>query len=292
MRLIVDTNQADPIRLTYKGLEKGKYPTLVIPYLVWSELLEGKDAEKRRRALEKFPRLYGMEIGRVLDELAKRSESQIHSFVPVYPEKSDVHERIASTFLHPTPGQVAEARNVREGSRKHRKRMLNEFPDLNKKHKNQETAAKSRGESVENVEWDNIHDAENDLFLGKNAPYRKWLIEEVKRDANGERRQIAAKSGDAMFDAAWENQAIRRFLKLQALVNLGYAQKVWGDSRLNRLPSEKHDDQPDISLALYARKGDTILTADNPIKYRIRHVDADQDINLLTWDEWLETQTH
>ena len=93
-----------------------------------------------------------------------------------------------------------------------------------------------------------------------------------------------------MFDAAWDNPMLRRFLKLLALVTLGYAQRVWEDPKLNRLPSMKHDDMPDISLVLYARDGDTILTDDN-IKERIRDVDTDNRISISTWNDLLVAQT-
>jgi hypothetical protein len=99
MRFIVDSNQTDPIRFTHKKLERSLYPTLVIPYLVWTELLEGPESEKRRRALQKFPLLFGMEIGTVFDELARQSEDQIRTFVPIYSNRSPVHRRIEGTFV-------------------------------------------------------------------------------------------------------------------------------------------------------------------------------------------------
>jgi len=288
MRLIVDSNQTDPIRFTHQKLEKRAYPTLVIPHLVWVELLEGPDAEKRRRALQKFPLLFGMEMGTILDELANRSEYKIRCFVPVYSERSPVHKRITNTFVHPTRDQARAAAEVRDDGRAYRQRILENLPLLHKYHRSRDMAAKARGEALEYTNWHTIRDGEHDLFLKEGAPYRQWLIEEVGTDANGKPRRIASKTGNAMFDAAWDNPIFRRFLQLQALVNLGYAQKVWEDPGLNRLPRMKHDDLPDISLVLYARNGDTILTADN-IKERIRHVDEEKSVNLSTWDDWLRS---
>jgi hypothetical protein len=151
-------------------------------------------------------------------------------------------------------------------------------------------ASKARGEAFEQTDWHTIQDGEYHLFLKEDAPYRKWLIEEVSTDATGRPRPIVATCGNSMFDAAWDNPMLRRFLKLLALVTLGYAQRVWEDPKLNRMPSMKHDDMPDISLVLYTRDGDTILTGDN-IKERIRQVDTENRINISTWDDWLATQT-
>ena len=290
MRLIIDTNQTNPIRFNHQKLERGAYPTLVIPFLVWVELLAGPDAVKRRRALQKFPLLFGMEMGRIFDALATLSEQQIRSFVPIYPECSQVHKTIAKTFVHPTHGQKNTAREIRQSGQRYRQRMINQFPDLRKKHKKQNMAAQARGETQEYTKWSTIQDCEHDLFLKVDAPFRRELIEDVSTDANGNARSIVAESDNAMFDAAWANPMLRRFIQLQALVRLGYAQNVWEDSELNRLPKMNQDDRPDISLVLYARNGDTILTADNSIKQRIRHVDKAESVNLSTWDDWLAAQ--
>jgi hypothetical protein len=289
MRLIVDSNQADPIRYSYKQLPTNSRPTLVIPHLVWVELLYSRDADKRRRALGKFPLMFGMDMPCIIEELGNRSEDAIRSFVPIHREDSTVHHRFLDTFQHPTRGQLKLADELKADAEKYRQKIITCTPLLHKKHKDQDNAAKSRGETLEYVEWHTIRDGTQNLFLNEDAPYRLWLIELVATDADGRPRSFAAKSCNAMFDAVWDNPMLRRFLQLQALVKLGYAQKVWEEPKLNRQIKKHNDDGPDTSLVLYARNGDTILTADN-IQERIRHVDVENCINVTTWAAWLATR--
>lgn len=294
MRLIVDSNQADPIRSTYKKLDKGKYPTLVIPYLVWCEMLEGRDAEIRRQALNEFPLLFGLGFEEISYTLANLSESQIRDFVPIYSEGSPLHNKIASAFVDPPDDKINEAKSGRANRKKHRQQMTINLPQLRKVHRDQDATAKSRGEIVENVPWSNIHDgeAQKQLFLNEDGLFRKFFLDDVRTDSDGDQRTVLAKSDNDLFDAAWDNPMLRRYLLLRAVVQLGYSQNVWSDKRLNRPPSEQHDDEPDVSLVLYAEDGDTILTADENIRYSIRHIDPKSRVKLSTWDEWLETQCY
>jgi hypothetical protein len=155
-------------------------------------------------------------------------------------------------------------------------------------HKDQDNAARSQGVHREYEEWHCIEDGEHHLFLKPDAHYKIWLINEVSTNADGEPHKIASESGDSMFAAVWENPLLRRFLRLQALVNLGYA-NVWEVPQLNRGVRRNNDDVPDVSLVLYARDGDTILTADS-IRERIVLADVEKCIRVSTWDEWLESQ--
>jgi hypothetical protein len=286
MRLVVDTNQADSIRFSYKQLPAKSRPTLVIPHRIWAELLIGGGADARRRAFAKFPLLFGMDMAAIFNELAERSEDRIRSFVPVHAEGSREHAILFKTFQHPMPGQLKMAEELRADGAKYRQRMIDTLPRLRKKHKDQQNAAKSRGETLEFEEWFGIEDGEHHLFLKADAPYRRWLICQVSTDADEKPRPIAARSGDSMFDAVLENPILRRFLRLQALVNLGYAQTVWDEPTLNRTVRKKNDDVPDVSLVLYARDGDTILTGDS-IEERIQLADVEKRIHVTTWDAWL-----
>ncbi|MBA3480232.1 MAG: hypothetical protein H0T51_00320 [Pirellulales bacterium] len=286
MRLIVDTNQADPIRYSYKQLPAKSRPSLVIPHRIWAELLIGRGADARRRALAKFPLLFGMDMAAIFNELAERTEDRIRSFIPIHPGGSREHEILIKTFQHPTAEQRKMAEELRADGAEYRQRVMDNLPRVRKKHRNQESAAKSRGETLAYEEWHCVEDGEHHLFLKSEAPYRRWLIDEVSTDAEHKSRPIAAKSGDAMFDAVWENPILRRFLRLQALVNLGYAQTVWEDPKLNRTVRKNNDDVPDVSLVLYARDGDTILTEDN-IRERIHLADVEKSIHVTPWNTWL-----
>jgi hypothetical protein len=167
---------------------------------------------------------------------------------------------------------------------KRRQLLHNEiFPKLRRKFREQSTAAKSRGETLNFVKC--LNDVTDSLFLNNNSPYRQQIVRRVSTDSDNNPRPIVAKSDTSLFDAIWENPIFRRWLRLEAVVIIGYLD-AWADSSLNRPLKLANNDIPDISLALYARDSDTILTNDK-VKHPIRHIDEENCLNVTTWDEWL-----
>jgi hypothetical protein len=286
-RLVLDTNQSDPIRLN--RAPRGLRVPLVIPPHVGDELLLGRGADARRRAIAKYELQFGMDMPTIFDELAERSEDRIRNFDPVYSVRSREHEFFSSSFEHPYHAQRQDAEQFRQSAAA-RRQNFEQFLRQNRKHLlDTMSRAKQRGESVELVHWHGVTDAEHALFGSEDAPYRRWLIGEVTRTSDGATRPIAAKSENALFDAAWENPMIRRFLRLQAEVVFGYL-SVWGGDNLNVQLALNRNDDTDMSLALYARPGDIILTADR-MRRAIEHADVEWEIQVMTWTDWLASQT-
>ena len=78
-------------------------------------------------------------------------------------------------------------------------------------------------------------------------------------------------------DAALLNPCLRRFIGIQICLALGYC-GLWQDSELNIDVSENRDDSTDMALALYARPGDGIATADKKLQRALRHVDPEGSV--------------
>jgi hypothetical protein len=289
-RLILDSNQSDPIRLN-RAPRDLRVPPIVIPLHVWDGLLIGAGANARRRAIAKYELQFGMDMPTIFGELAERSEDRIRNFDPVYHLRSPEHAFFAGSFEHPYHSQRHDAEQFRQSAAARRQNFEQFLKQNRKKLLDTMSRAKQRGETVELVHWDDILAAEEALFGAEDAPYRRWFIGEVTTTEDGGSRPIAAKSAKALFDAAWENPMIRRFLRVQALVVFGYLQGVWADDKLNVPLALNRNDDTDMSLALYARPGDIILTSDGRAEYAIHHADVAGEIQVMTWLDWRASQT-
>jgi hypothetical protein len=123
-RLVIDSNQANPIRFSFKALPARSRPTLVIRFRIMTELFVGSDADARRRALAKFPLMFGMDMPAIFDALAKRPEKDIRGFVPIFPRCSREHGIFLNSFEHPYPAQVKMAEEMRAHGANDRQRIM------------------------------------------------------------------------------------------------------------------------------------------------------------------------
>jgi hypothetical protein len=234
MRLIVDTNQADRVRFSYKDLPREHRPTLVMPPLVWAELVLGYGNDARRRALAKFDLRFGMDMGTVYDELAQMDEEQIRQFIPIRNDGQEVHSQVLFNFEYPTQRHRTFAQKIRDDAIRQRDPFGPYLQEVRKRNQDAVALAKQRGESgPEFVEWANIALAEPTLFTSEDAPFRRWFLQEVTTDYEGRPRGIRCQSELSLFEAVWDNLLFRRFLRAIAIVNFGYAGGVWGDQQLN-----------------------------------------------------------
>jgi len=63
----------------------------------------------------------------------------------------------------------------------------------------------------------------------------------------------------------------------------------WKDHQLNAAPPEKRDHVPDMSLPIYAKKGNVIVTGDRLFGRLFRMVDPARHIGATTWGEYLKS---
>lgn len=289
MRLVVDTNQADAIRRSYQALPAEHRPSLLIPPLVWAELVLGL-GERRRRALLRFDLRFGMDMGAVFDRLARLDEDQIRGFVPIRTDNREAHRQVRFNFEHPTTTHFTFARQIRADAIRHRDTFGPYLQGVRRLNRDAVALANQRGEpGPAFVEWADVREAEPILFTDAEAPYRRWFVREIATDYDGNPRPIRCRSEQSLFDAVWDNLIFRRFLRAIAIVNFGYAGGVWGNPRLNMPFAPGRNDDTDLSLLLYARDGDVILTQDR-IGYALKEADVEDRISVQSWQEWMEAK--
>lgn len=283
MRLIVDTNQADDFRRDSAPADVR--PTLVVPPLTWAEILLAPKQEDQRKAMANYDLRYGMDPPTIFAELARLPEVDIRTFDPVFRPDSDRHAKQLQGFCNPSDEHFKRARQLKQWAEDDTGRVIDWLAKNRKKVRDAQATAKSLGETVELVKWATITEADKRLFLCDGAPYRKWLIQQITEDDAGNGRCIQAASEETLFRAAWDNPAIRHFLRLRATIALGYAE-CWTNKKLNVPPARRRNDEPDSMLPLFAANGDVILTRDKKLERAIRYADPENRIKISTWPSW------
>ncbi len=157
MRLILDTNQGNSVRFSYQNLPREHRPPLVIPPLVWAELVLGGGNDARRRALAKFDLLFGMDMGMIFDELARKNEEQIRQFIPIRNDNRHTREQVLFNFQYPTHEHRRVAQQIRDEAIRHRDTFGPYLQQVRRRNRDAVALANQRGEpGPDFVEWANI----------------------------------------------------------------------------------------------------------------------------------------
>lgn len=280
-RLILDTNQAEPIRKSEVPLDYD--PVIVIAPLTWAEILNSTrhNALRRIKAIAQYKVLFGMDLTHVHGKLLSLSEKQIESFEPIFPDRSEEHLLRLFILQNPTELQFKRAGQLKQQSVSHAADIEQFFAAT----REQNHVKKSKGEVVERVKLDKFDEAMQLLFFGSEPIYRAPFVQMVTKNGT---LPLKSKSPESFFDAVLKNPMLRRSLQVHAIISLGYA-RVWDDSKLNVGVSQNRNDVTDTHLALYARDGDTILSEDEMLRRAFRRVDPNSVVRFATWEEMIAT---
>lgn len=282
MKLIIDTNQAAPIIHHSESLGD---PTIVIPPLVWAEIVLSPDhrREERLDGLAKQDILFGMDIPFVYQRLAVLAESEITTFEPIFSQNSNEHEALSHGFGNPSADAIQRAKYLRESASADASNLAARLRSYRKQYRD----AKSRNEDiVAETPFRDISEAEQRLIWRNNSPVGKALWTGVSDNGT---REVQVDCPVAFCRAAFANCFLIRFFRLAITFDLGYC-NLWEDEQLNCIDlTENRNDFTDIALPLYARDGDVILTADGYLRRAIRHTDPDQELSIQTVEEYLST---
>lgn len=277
MRFVLDTNQAAQIHRVEAPPDL--HPLLFLPPLTWAEILSGpaEFAIPRLRAIAQYDVQFGWEIDDIYEKLRQLPEDEIAKWDTALPRDSVEHKQLLGSLWSPHEQFIKAAqaakRRVKQFSANAENRLAH--------YQRQNQIKKSKGESLDYVHWKDLNDAQDQLFLAKNAPVRTEFIRLVTKD---DTKPLNASSPDAFFDAVLENGMLRRFLFLYVTILFGYSD-CWEARDVNVGVSQRRDDVPDISLALYARDGDVVLTSDKKLRRAFRFADPNEAVKLSTWDE-------
>jgi hypothetical protein len=275
MRLIIDTNQVDRIIATEPT--NSFAPTLVVPLLVWSELLRSRDYGPRRAvALSCFDILFGVDIANLLDGFAWLPEKAISAIDPVVIPISETHDYLMRGFLSPTDDHFKRADELKRNADQFAEEVRQRSRAAAKKYNDM----RSRGEKLNFVKWTTIEDAEALLLADENS---HWAAATVAKVTQNDTRQIKAGSKASLHAAIMANPSVRLWTRVAITEAFGY-DDCWRDQTLNTTPAG--NDLTDVGITVNARPGDIILTAEKKLKRAIKHSDPESQFDVMTWDEY------
>ncbi len=277
MRLILDTNQVRHVVRTSPTNEFS--PTFVLPPLVIAELARNsRNAAKDAKALAKYDLLFGADVIHFMNYLSLVPEETVSTSVPVYMPLTRSYQKLRKGFLRPTDKYRRRANQLKKEADQSAKEVL----ERAKRESLEHHKMRSRGERPKFVRWTTIEDAEAMLYPDVNST---WAQETLSMVTSEGQHPIKCQSEDTLWDAMRANHHVRLWMRVAITQFFGYRQ-VWRDKQLNVDP--QGNDITDITLPLYARPGDVILTNDKKLKRSIKHSDPDGTVRVMTWEEYLQ----
>lgn len=280
MRLVLDTNQA--ARFVHVQSSNAHFcPTVLIPPLVWAEILLAPSCHHQDRinAIKSYHLVFGMDLPCICDRLCNLDEQAIRQFDPVFPVHTSAHEGLRQSFCSPRLEQLDRARELREDNADDAQNLADRLAQ----YRNDNHIRKSKGKDLDcEGRFTKIEDADERFVSGETAPTRTTFLNKI---TNSGARSINTTSEDSFYRAILENCQLRRFLRMSVTFSLSYANH-WADQELNRMdPARNRNDFTDMTLPLYARQDDVIITDDRFFRRAFRHIDPECLVGLSTWDE-------
>lgn len=274
MRVVIDTNEvASVVRTSGLSALQTQQITVVLPPLVWAEIVLSPYHKQRLSALAEYNLMFGMDLHEVHAHLSCLSEEQIASFDPVISPNSVCHGRLMLSMLQSPDELIDQARRLKNDAAEGMAHMATHIQHLNKNYKD----AKSRGQLPAAQKFDTIDDAME--AIGKGLETK--LLHDVTSDGG---RSMRASSAESLYQAVMSNMYLGRFMRLLVCVHVGYGH-LWMDEKLNIDPSANRNDYTDMTIGLYAGHGDTIVTRDTKLGNAIRHIDPQGKTTVKTWEE-------
>jgi hypothetical protein len=283
MRLVVDSNQLDSIRKDHALSSKERRNTqVVLPFWVFLELLAGRNAKSRLCSLSTFNLRFGLPPADVLDTIAELTSAQIRGFDTLMPHRCAEH-RLFKRQLSNAPDALKETRREFAGHKQYGQEIQNQIGNI-------------RGD---NRSRDHHDGANNHLSFKCPMQAYEYLMEDESRPlaamiiegvSDKGRRAMRVGSARALLDAVKANPLLRRFHLTLATMLLGYANH-WETSTLKGRVAPHGNDLTDMTLALYARDGDVILTNDRKFRDVFEFADPSKQVLVCRWDDWVRSRT-
>lgn len=277
MRIVIDTNEAAALaRSTAQGALNRKRITVVLPPLVWAEILLSPYHKQRLSALAEYDLMFGIDLHEVYEHLSCLSEEQITSFDPVISPNSVRHEKLLLSLLQSPDELIDQARRLKNKAAAGMANTAAHIQAFNKIYKD----AQSRGQLTTAQKFVTIDDAMQTIG--------KWLETQLVSDVTSDGgRPMRTASAESLYRAVLSNMYLDRFMRLLVCQHVGYGH-AWHDETLNIDPSANRNDYTDMTIGLYAGDGDIIVTRDTILRNAIRHIDPQGQVTVKTWEECTE----
>jgi hypothetical protein len=101
------------------------------------------------------------------------------------------------------------------------------------------------------------------------SSFREMVLDWAQDGGN---RQFLVSDRDDLYNAVMQNQYLGNFFKTVLYFLISFS-RAWQDQTHNFDPSDQRDDWTDITLPLYAARGDFILTADKKLRNAVAMID-------------------
>jgi hypothetical protein len=240
MRLILDANQASRIP------HGGTVPELVLPTYVLAEILLGPDPTPILERLSTLNPRLGLEPAAAFDAIATLTKTGIHEFEPFAPSK----------FVY-SAATLDSARCIaREKKKQHREFCSSMF----------EKAKAFRKKLVNGppVKFHAISEALSGL-----TSFQEMVVDWIR---NGGKRKCVVSDQNDLYHAVMQSRYFANFFRTILYFLISFS-RAWKDQCHNFDPSGRRDDWTDITLPLYSRNGDFILTDDTKLRNAVRMIE-------------------
>ena len=256
MRIVPDTNQAGFIYLNpdCEGISLAPY--------VLAELLLYSNPTPRLH-LAPMPIRLGLEPAHVMKALSTMDEEGISSFEPFHGETLPNYEsylELLGAMFEPEEKHLKWARIVKDNNLNFCYEQITRSQGFRKCVR--DMVSQGKFESVPKFNSsqqliDSVGSTESS-FLGE-------LV--VSSVSSGGKRRCIVEDPKALFKAVMGNQYLGGFFTVLLCYLISFSQ-AWAHSlrKLNFGPSKGRDDWTDMTLPLYARRGDCIVTGDTKLK--------------------------
>ncbi len=251
---VVDTNQADllpPVRLFTGSTQPRKRITLT-PHVL-GEILLRCDPRRTLRRLCEYDIQFGMDLSRVHATLCKLSERDIASFRPfIMGEGEEYRREFYSALDQLTPEHVRWAKKMKARQRSFCGVAATEIQSLR---------------IIRTQKFDRIEQI-------LESPYIQNMVVGTVTN-NGARSTVVPSA--RLYRAVMDNPYVGRLWKSTAYT-LASWQRLWKDQLHNFDPTDARDDFADMTLPLWASKGDVLLTRDTKLRRLVSKVEPNGDI--------------
>ena len=273
-RVVLDANQASPIATSVREGSLSCKPNIVLPPLVWAEILLSPYGKERLAAIGKLDVYFGLNISEIFPLILPYLDADdIRGFPAIVPRESPEHQKKLDSLNVCSNEQLTEARNVKKDSHQLARKKIEQLRQKRRAFRD----ARSRKEELTVLpKLTGIKEAMDLYANGPDSVVGQDIVSEIQS------RRVP--SNESLFTAVMSNPQLLRFFRLRLCFDLGYAQ-MWSDPRLNVNLSENRNDIPDLTVALYARDGDAVATADKNLTRALRHIDVENSLRIDTWNE-------
>ncbi|MGB7623264.1 MAG: hypothetical protein WBN92_13010 [Terriglobia bacterium] len=273
MRLIIDSNQISRFPNS-NDLSKfaGKCDGITLaPYVLAEVIISEKHTQYLSR-IRGFDVKLGLEPEYVGEIVAGLSKDQISTFEPFLERTHHFYVDYERAMRDPSPDDIASAKRRKDRSLE----ICVALRDAAKEYRR----LAQKDEGVRHLRFHNMEEALSSEFGRGNDSFLSLHVSSFISAAST--RPVV--ESNELLNVVMCNQFLRRFFMTFFYYSLAMFH-LWEEQRGNVDPREYRDDWTDLSLPLYAKDGDIIVSEDRLLRKAIKMVEPQGSISVKSWKE-------